>query len=540
MVFNEISQYSGFLFNFHKYIFVMKKWMIAACMLTSLIGYGQDFSSENFALKGVTTKKLKNVEKDKSIKLVGFKNEANSSDDQNGYPATVELKAICEVDNQFVVLKISDVVKNVQFAPQSTEDQVIYTMLNSDFFSSINKNGVQYGLRKEAEEDALEYLSRIYGAGLNLDDPYLENYIYSLVYRIMPKPYVPYRTGQVNIVIEKDKSLNAGVYPNGTLILTTGLLAALQSEDELVAVLAHEIGHFVLDHSIVNINKQVARKKKAEFWSAVATGVAAAAEIAVASSSNSSNYYIPGTATIGTAIVSSAIASSIVNRLGMEYNHEQEYEADEYAKAVLSLLGYNPNALAVALSRIKTLEVKEGNYSSYLSSYSHPALQIRISKAGKVESLDDVRYQKMISFVNSANSLIDFTNKRFFSSYNSTRKNIDNQVATIDDLVINAASQQMLFNSPEKNRETIELLDKALAIAPNNLNAMKYKILAVLRMKDLKNAMNLLDQYHVALKAEMQNINQYHGQDTWEGTFRYLSNELSWCANMGMKLPNLY
>lgn len=518
----------------------MKKWIIVALMFTSLVVYSQDFSSENFTLKGITTKKFKSIEKDKSIKLVGFKNEANSSDDQNGFPAASELKAVCEIDNQFVVLKITDVTKNVQFVPQSTEDQVVYAMLNSDFFSNINKNGVQYGLRKEAEEDALEYLSRIYGAGLNLDDPYLENYIYSLVYRIMPKPYVPYRTGQVNIVIEKDKALNAGIYPNGTLIITTGLLAALQTEDELVAVLAHEIGHFVLDHSIININKQVARKKKAEFWSAVATGVVAAADIAVAASSKSSNYYIPGTATLGTAILSSAIASSVVTRLGMEYNHEQEYEADEYAKAVLSLLGYNPNALAVALSRIKTLEVKEGNYSSYLSSFSHPALQTRISRAGKVEPLADAKFEKMMSFVNSANSLIDFTNKRFFSSYKSTRKNIDNKVATVDDLIINAASQQMLFNSPEKNKETIELLDKALAIAPNNLNAMKYKILAVLRTKDVNSAMNLLDQYHMALQTEMQNINQYHGQNTWEGTFRYLNNELSWCANMGIKLPNLY
>ena len=47
---------------------------------------------------------------------------------------------------------------------------------------------------------------------------------------------------------------NVYMYSNGTMVIHTGLLSALHTEDELVAILSHEIAHFVLDHSVQNVN----------------------------------------------------------------------------------------------------------------------------------------------------------------------------------------------------------------------------------------------------------------------------------------------
>ena len=119
------------------------------------------------------------------------------------------------------------------------------------------------------------------------------------------------------------------------MFISTGLLSTLKSEEELLGVIAHEISHFVLDHSMININKAIERRKKAEFWAAFATGVAAAAE---GYSAASTGYYSGGTLTMSTAILAYSIASEVLDRLGLEYSREQESKADESAKELMKLI----------------------------------------------------------------------------------------------------------------------------------------------------------------------------------------------------------
>ena len=53
--------------------------------------------------------------------------------------------------------------------------------------------------------------------------------------------------------------------PNGSMVISTGLLCTLDSEDELAAVIACELGHFVLDHQVNNIYRAERRAKRAAF-----------------------------------------------------------------------------------------------------------------------------------------------------------------------------------------------------------------------------------------------------------------------------------
>ena len=97
----------------------------------------------------------------------------------------------------------------------------------------------------------------------------------------------------------------------------------------------------MLDHSVQNVIQAQKRQQRAEFWAALATGLTAVAEGVVAATSD---YYIPGAATLGVAVLSTNIASAVIDRLGMNYNHQQETDADMMAIEVLRILGYNENA----------------------------------------------------------------------------------------------------------------------------------------------------------------------------------------------------
>ncbi|MCO7114070.1 M48 family metallopeptidase [Bacteroides uniformis] len=56
------------------------------------------------------------------------------------------------------------------------------------------------------------------------------------------------RGESLNIRIIQSPEPDAFMLPNGSMVISTGLLCTLDSEDELAAVIACELGHFVLDH----------------------------------------------------------------------------------------------------------------------------------------------------------------------------------------------------------------------------------------------------------------------------------------------------
>ncbi len=403
----------------------------------------------------------------------------------------------------------------------------------SNVLSSLQKKGTQNELRNEMEEDALDYISRQKEYNMILNDPYLENYIYSLISKIAPVDVVDGRPGNVNILIVDNPILNAGMYSNGTMVIHTGLLSALHTEDELVAILSHEIAHFVLDHSVQNVNKATARKKRAEFWAALATGLTAAAEGIAASKGN---YYAPGAATLGMAVLSTTIASQIVERLGMNYNAEQEEEADNIAVQVLEILGYDKNALATALNRMQENMVKERSNMMYFQSYTHPALVDRIKKSGTPQNVKSSEYEKEVSFAITSSARLKFEDRRFRQTLPLVDTNIKNGVATAEDYILKANCLLALYNDDASNNEVLSLINKAEAIDESNINHYKAEILGNLRLRKFDVAQQLLQSYISALnKMEIQ-LKEIESDVTWDINYKFIVSERDWAKRMCVKV----
>ena len=80
-------------------------------------------------------------------------------------------------------------------------------------------------------------------------DPMLENYLLSIVEKLYPN-YIGYFT----IYIVRNSAVNAFVFPNGKVFVTTGLLGIAENEAQIASVLAHEGAHFVSKHSYLTRN----------------------------------------------------------------------------------------------------------------------------------------------------------------------------------------------------------------------------------------------------------------------------------------------
>ena len=78
--------------------------------------------------------------------------------------------------------------------------------------------------------------------------PQLDTYVANIANRLWQQVDTDLPPIQVRIV--EDPRLNALAYPNGIVYLTTGLVAHTQNEDQLAIIIAHEMSHYVLRHSL--------------------------------------------------------------------------------------------------------------------------------------------------------------------------------------------------------------------------------------------------------------------------------------------------
>ena len=428
-------------------------------------------------------------------------------------------------------------IKKISFTPTNSKEFWQNQALQHSVYDNIVKNGLQYKLRRELEEEAIEYVNYVENNNLCFEDSYLESYLYALIYRIYPSLLDDGRPGILNVKILKDLSPNAFIFPNGTMFISTGLLSTINSEEELIGVLAHEISHFVLDHYIININKAEKRQKRAEFWASFATGVALAADVYAATNYE---YYAPGAITMSTAILAYSIAASVNERMGLKYSREQEMEADKCAVELMKYIDVTPTALASALSKIKNYCIITGNYLSLSGEGTHPALEDRISKIGKPSSFYDIEYDKTISFVNSFNAIVELNNKHLSSCVILANRNIKANVATEEDYVLLAMVTLYMHDTESKNQEALEYINKAksLDIYPS-INISKQEAIVLIRLGKMEAAKNSLEKYREGLADERLNLDKIFNTSEWSLLNRYINKEYEWTVKMINKVKQL-
>ena len=385
----------------------------------------------------------------------------------------------------------SQLTSRYNMEPKRASLQDYWDVRNLMSLPSLSRLSDLYTIRTNMEEDAMSYISSLREYGLLFDDPYLESYLYSIISKLAPQHRVDGFPFNLSLAIVRDDSMNACVFPNGTILINTGLLANIHTEDELVAVLAHEIGHFASNHALVNLQKAIQRKQRAEVIAGIATAMAATVEIASARN----GYYADGSLTFGTAILSTAIAAEVASNMGLKFNREQEEDADEMAVRALDLLGYDKNACSTLFARMTEVYNEEGNWAAYYIAEDHPSLKDRIEKCGTPNLSRNKEFEKKVSFAVTNAAITKYNIGRFSQALKFVNQNIENQVATDDDYLLKACCLLNLKDNPSSNLEALNLVRMAKEINPKNVNIIKTEILASIRNGLLPEAQSLLSEY---------------------------------------------
>jgi predicted Zn-dependent protease len=192
-----------------------------------------------------------------------------------------------------------------------------------------------------------------------LDDDRLTPYLDQLGQRLAeqsPRKDVAYQFHLVDMT-----EPNAFALPGGYVYVTRGLLALVNSEDELAGVVGHEIGHVAARHSVQKISRQ------GPF--ALVTNLVA-----------------------GITGLVSPLVGSIVGGVGefaqslvfAPYSRSQETEADKVGQEIAAKAGWDPSALSTFLSTLERevdLMSKEPRKPSFFD--SHPATPDRVAKTAE-------------------------------------------------------------------------------------------------------------------------------------------------------------
>ena len=86
-----------------------------------------------------------------------------------------------------------------------------------------------------------------------VEDPEIAGYVQQLGERVARASVRP--NLQYHFFVVDDPSVNAFSIPGGLVYVNTGLLQLVQSEDELAAVLGHEVNHIVARHGLRNLKR---------------------------------------------------------------------------------------------------------------------------------------------------------------------------------------------------------------------------------------------------------------------------------------------
>ena len=509
------------------------KCFIILVVLISLFNVDySDAQKASLNLEVTMCKKSGDFSKNEKVTLVSLSHEQTQMDD---YGRIYDIFYLEDSKNRRIEIK-NNIDKLFTFNYDDVQD-VWDSYIITDVLHYLQKKGFQNDLRREVNDESDKVLSDIKYYGLEFQDPYLLTYLYSLVYKIAPKMFIDgVRRKDINIVLSKDCLLDVRTFPNGTIVMSTGLLSALHTEDELVAVLAREIAHIVMDHTIINISKEETRQKRAEFWSAFATGVTAIAE-GVAAVKN--DYYMPGLATLGMAALSSDISSRVIDRMGMNFSQEQELISDQAALYILEILGYDKNALASALTRIANHYVKYNEEWNYLKLFTPSMLQDRIANVGIAQNGQNKFYEQLVSFAVTNVAAMNFYKGKFACCLELVRQNIRNHVATSDDYLLAANCLLSLLDNDDSNREVFEMIESAKAIDPGNINSYKVEILLMLRLKKYEKAIGLLENYYGVLAGKTNGESPALDTTVTQYTFEFVSREQSWAKRMLCKLKGM-
>jgi len=236
---------------------------------------------------------------------------------------------------------------------------------------SIGSGGKSFQMKEDEKvvwQNANKIERLIDGSEIAYKDDSLESYLDEVARKLVPRDSND-QTSHPRIKVIKSPLLNAFALPHGVVYVHTGILARMENEAQLVALLGHELTHFTHRHTV----KQIRSAKNKEALITILTA---------------------GVALAGTAYGGGQIGSALGQLTGgmgeiwtlasvMGYSRELEAEADKEGLSMMIQAGYDPKE-ALKLFEILQQDADDRKVKEPFFFGTHPRLQERIENCRRL------------------------------------------------------------------------------------------------------------------------------------------------------------
>ncbi|SOB95567.1 M48 family metalloprotease [Thalassospira xiamenensis] len=173
-----------------------------------------------------------------------------------------------------------------------------------------------------------------------------ERYILDLINSIPKSALGPAAAYDFEVVIIPDDTPNAAALPGGLILVHTGMLELVDTENELLSILGHEIGHYNGRDHLEGLGRQ-------------AVGVALSAMMFQAD-----------------AVLTTWIAGWPKMLADLDYSRSQELDADKWGLDIVMAKYGHATDVAATFAKLATMQEDE-SMLDYLGTHPHPMDRVR-------------------------------------------------------------------------------------------------------------------------------------------------------------------
>ena len=237
---------------------------------------------------------------------------------------------------------------------------------------------------KEERELSKEFLELLKKQLTLIEDPVIVDYVNKVGQKLLAA--LPEQPFEYHFYVVKQDVYNAFATPAGHIFVYSGLLAAMDSEEELAGILAHEISHVVSRH----ISEKIERAKSLNMLSLA--GMIAGILLGAA-----------GAGEAGQAVLMGSAAGT--QTMMLAYSRADEDEADQLGLTTLYRAGYRGEGMVTMFEKIRSKQwFGADDIPTYMM--THPAVESRIGginrrvqefnqKYGQPKPVDPIPFVRM-------------------------------------------------------------------------------------------------------------------------------------------------
>jgi hypothetical protein len=386
--------------------------------------------------------------------------------------------ALDPVTGQVSIISYPD-LRKYEFIPGDIESLWQFKMLQYKVYDVLLGEGYHYDRRYAMEEMMKDFLGTAEQNGSFYIDSYLESRLYGILRMVYPVRHTDRRPGVISLRILSDITPDAWVGPDGTMVITTGMITAVNSDLELMALMAQEIAHFALDHHLTNY--------------------------------------------------SSLLTAGMVPDLGnlIRFSMQQELEADKCAVSVLEGYGMSQAVLGSMLRKVLAYGELMGNY--YLGSTQgfFPDAASRAAAYSDTTTYFFADYERLIAPVISFNAFKAYNQSQYLLCRQLLERNIASGEASADDRVLLSQAMLRLSGTEQEYENALSVVRTVISnMEETPSEAFKQEALLLLSLERRREAETALVNYEAALGREEQKYTSMAGD--WSQMLSYLASEKEW------------